>query len=204
MTTNSIFETVFKPTDLEECVVLSENRKVKSTKKALKDALIELHFEKKLSEISVSELCKLADVNRSTFYSHYTALTEIMDDIEQDFITHLPYPAPQSLSSVTEKVYLDFILYIEKNPKRFIVLFKDQRVVTKLCDDIIAVVEKHTTPEDLIYHKYLIQCFVYGSFSMIEKYLTDNTEYSPKQFAKLLLDLMKIIQTGADTIIKKS
>ena len=47
---------------------LKEDRRVRKTKKSLRDSLFVLLQEKNISQITVTELTRLADVNRSTFY----------------------------------------------------------------------------------------------------------------------------------------
>ena len=47
------------------------DRRVRRTKAMLRAALTELLKTKPVNEISVTELTRLADVNRGTFYSHY-------------------------------------------------------------------------------------------------------------------------------------
>ena len=49
---------------------LVESRRTQYTRRALRDALIELLADKPLARITVRELCERADVNRSTFYAH--------------------------------------------------------------------------------------------------------------------------------------
>jgi len=48
-----------------------ENQRVQLTKRLLKEALMKLLEEKPLEQINVSELCRVADINRATFYKHY-------------------------------------------------------------------------------------------------------------------------------------
>ncbi len=38
-----------------------------------------------LEAVSVTRLCKAADINRSTFYSHYMDIFDVMEDIEDDY-----------------------------------------------------------------------------------------------------------------------
>ena len=47
------------------------DRRVSKTRNAITNTLLKLMEEKPLSEITVSELTELADVNRKTFYNHY-------------------------------------------------------------------------------------------------------------------------------------
>ena len=48
-----------------------ENRRVRMTKRLMKDALMELLEQRELVDISVTAICEVADVNRSTFYKYY-------------------------------------------------------------------------------------------------------------------------------------
>ena len=60
------------------------DRRVKRTKKALKDALLTLLEKKPVNEISVTELTNLADVNRATFYFYYTDLLDMLRQIQSE------------------------------------------------------------------------------------------------------------------------
>lgn len=48
-----------------------ENQRVRLTKKLFRDSLIALLRKKKIYQITVSELCAAAELNRSSFYKHY-------------------------------------------------------------------------------------------------------------------------------------
>ena len=45
--------------------------RIVKSKESLMSALIGLMGKKKLEELTISEICQEADVNRNTFYSHY-------------------------------------------------------------------------------------------------------------------------------------
>lgn len=61
-----------------------EDRRVKRTKKNLRDSLFTLLEEKNINQITVTELTTLADVNRSTFYLYYNDIFDMMDKIQQE------------------------------------------------------------------------------------------------------------------------
>ena len=52
-------------------VKAKEDRRIRITKKAIKESLIELLQEYPIAKISVKMICESADINRSTFYAHY-------------------------------------------------------------------------------------------------------------------------------------
>jgi AcrR family transcriptional regulator len=58
------------------------SRRTRYTKKALQDSLIELMKEKPISKITIKEICENADINRTTFYSHYADQHDLLRAIE--------------------------------------------------------------------------------------------------------------------------
>lgn len=170
---------------------MQENRKIRMTKKVLKDALIELLYTKDISEVTVTELCKRADVNRSTFYSHYETLTHVLDDIEKDFLSHIPFYDPHTIATTTEQYFYQFISYIEKKPKKFIVLLNNRRILPTICDRAIDLIPKTLPKEEYLYQEYSTYCFVFGTFPMIAKYLEADDRISTKEFSYLLLEMLK-------------
>lgn len=63
-----------------------EDRRVRYTKKAIKDSFLELFETKPLEKISVTEICNNADINRGTFYSHYSDPYDLKRVLEEEFL----------------------------------------------------------------------------------------------------------------------
>ena len=57
-----------------------EDRRVIKTKKNLKATLIEMMGEISFEQISITELCKRAEISRITFYAHYSDKYALADD----------------------------------------------------------------------------------------------------------------------------
>ena len=77
------------------------DRRVKRTKKALRDALFTLLEQKSINEITVTELTTLADVNRATFYFYYTDLIDMLQQIQADAYDAFKNTINQSNSSIS-------------------------------------------------------------------------------------------------------
>ena len=58
--------------------------RTKRTKKALKHAMYKLLLEKSYEKISVTDLCELAEVNRVTFYTHYSDKSELLNELLEE------------------------------------------------------------------------------------------------------------------------
>lgn len=61
-----------------------EDRRVKRTKKALRNCLFKLLENKTADEITVKELTALADINRSTFYFYYKDIDDMIMQIQDE------------------------------------------------------------------------------------------------------------------------
>ena len=77
------------------------DRRVKRTKKALRDALFELLENKSINEITVTELTTLADINRATFYFYYTDLIDMLQQIQNEAYEDFRHVIEEASPSVT-------------------------------------------------------------------------------------------------------
>lgn len=60
------------------------DRRVRATKRALRQALTQLLQEKPMRALTVKELCLVAKINRATFYAHYSDINDLMQQIEDE------------------------------------------------------------------------------------------------------------------------
>lgn len=63
-----------------------EDKRITKTKRALKSALLDLLTTQAFDVISITELCKIANVSRITFYTHYKDKFALLDDIFNDML----------------------------------------------------------------------------------------------------------------------
>lgn len=63
---------------------VTEDRRVRKTKKAMYDALASLLREKPLKAISVREIAEKADINRGTFYLHYRDVYDMVEQLQNE------------------------------------------------------------------------------------------------------------------------
>lgn len=59
------------------------------TETQLQTALLTLLERKPLHQITVAELCRICQINRATFYDHFSNIFALADAIEDDIISHL-------------------------------------------------------------------------------------------------------------------
>ena len=107
---------------------MAETRRVKLTKRMIRDAFIELLRKKPIGKITVTQICEAADVNRSTFYAYYDSVYALLKEIEDTMLQRIPKPA-KDFTDANTKEYLEelvvFFEYIKKHHDTFAVLSTD-------------------------------------------------------------------------------
>ncbi len=77
---------------------LKIDRRIRTTKKNLRNALMELLRNQELHQITVKELCIKAEINRGTFYSHYQDIDDLFHQVEQELYTEIRVALENNLS----------------------------------------------------------------------------------------------------------
>lgn len=65
------------------------DKRIIKTKKQLTNSLLSLLKEKKIKDITVLELCKEANINRTTFYKYYKDIDDLLLKIEESLLIEL-------------------------------------------------------------------------------------------------------------------
>lgn len=100
-----------------------ENRRTQMTKLLLRTALIELMQEKPFRQITIKDLCERADLNRTTFYLHYTNQEAVLADVERDALEKtMEYMKNISPTVETVELIQAFLSYVKNNAPLFRIL----------------------------------------------------------------------------------
>lgn len=67
----------------------TEDRRIVKTKKALRNALISLMETKGFEAITVHDLCSAADLNRGTFYNHFSDKEALLASLEDEVMADI-------------------------------------------------------------------------------------------------------------------
>lgn len=75
------------------------DRRVKRTRQAIKTSFLELAKDKPVDQITVKEVMGRADVNRATFYAHFSNISNLVDAFEEDVAAAVIQSAERSVAS---------------------------------------------------------------------------------------------------------
>ena len=162
------------------------------TRRLLKEALLELLEDTELSRISVTALCRRADVHRSTFYQYYTDPTALLLEIETDFLRMIPVP-PEEMDPNNQKKLLlmtaAFFDAVRERRKSIRILFSKTagndfaaRLVTFLCDGYIPFLEGDDRTSDHFKRLYVAN----GTVGMLREWISADCPIDSQQLAGMM------------------
>jgi AcrR family transcriptional regulator len=174
------------------------DRRVKYTKTLLKDALVDLMQSKHISGITVKAICERADVNRSTFYAHYSDQYDLLHQVEQEVLRTLRERLEEGLDyqdgyPVSRQIMKYILEYVKENTGLCKVLLSEN------CDfafqkDIVELSQIVSFDLNPAYgartQDYLMIYGISGCISIFEKWLQDSTVESTEEISELLLQVL--------------
>lgn len=173
------------------------DRRIKYTKALLKEALVELLKESHISKISVTALCDAADVNRSTFYAHYTDQFDLLRQVEDDVIKNLKSFLEQNVDDrmpITEQNLKAILEYAKANADLFAMLLGehgDHAFHNNLMELVKLIPFQYNAKKSK--KEYLLTFAINGCISVLQKWLVEEREETPEEMANLVL---KVIYHG--------
>ena len=120
------------------------DRRIKYTKKVIKETFLNLLEKKDISNITVTEICEASDINRGTFYRYYMDVYDLLKNIEQEFIDEIKNsPSIEKMHDHSIYSFTKGILSIFENNKKLVrILFSTDRNVYFLNDVLDVAYDK--------------------------------------------------------------
>lgn len=190
--------------------IKKENRSVIKTKNQLKLGLITLLKDKPAPEITVKELCELADVNRGTFYYHYSDIFDMINKVQEGFfedfyeiindiinyngkIINPDFFIEQVFEFFAENAELSEIFLGANGDKSFLDSLKE--LVDKKCSVMWSEAGSHMKDAEFdLFNSFIINGFI----GLLETWLKAGRKQSPKYMANFVAKI--IIPSAVHTL----
>lgn len=181
------------------------DRRVRKTKRILKESLATLLLEKNLNNITVQELVNLADINRGTFYLHYQDIHDMLSQIEAEMLEEmeeLTQRFPPSMTDTPKPFIQDMLQYIADNHtfcKMLLGPYGDMAFVEKLKklveERCLYSLMKNWPKNDAQRYRYFASYTIAGCIGLIQTWINGGMEESPRELAEVAEDM---IQNGIE------
>lgn len=179
-----------------------------STAEKMDSALMEILKTKSFEYITVSEICKKAGVNRSTFYLHYEntkdLLEETIHNMMDNFVSYFvpdgkisPINFEESqkdkLVFISEEYLMPYLSYFKENRKIFLTVFENgklfgfEETYEKLFNNIFnPILDVFKFPESE--RKYVMAFYLNGINSIIMEWIREDCVKPEKEVVKIIND----------------
>lgn len=174
---------------------MKDNRRTRYTKNMIQKSLLALLKEEKLNRVSVKAICQMADINRSTFYSHYQDVFHLVEQMEADLIQKVMKKI--NLKNIErgqqQKVFLEIFQTIQENRDEFKLILlnpESTRCLERFFEEAYRhtkalIQEKHDDlTESTIQHVYGF--ISRGCAQMVQSWILCGMKETPEEMAKLL------------------
>ena len=188
-----------------------------NTAKKMDKALISLLEEKTFEYITVSEICKKASVNRSTFYLHYENTVDLLNETARflinDFISYFNVDTKNiiykfkeasltELNFITDDYLHPYLSYIKENKRVFTTVlshadsFGFNEVFQRLYENIFnPILERFDYP--LADRKYVMMFYLNGITAVVTEWLKDGCEKSIGEVSQIIYECIFGLQKNA-------
>lgn len=176
-----------------------EDRRIKYTKMVIRDSFIALLENKPIENITIKAICEEADINRTTFYMHYTDQYALLQSIKQDLYNNIQTylsqlgqdPADPNALRQAEKIFD----YLKENARVTKLLLSErgdfmfQKQVMQLVYDLIMNqlrIAKSISTQDA---EYVYEYAITGCVGIVQKWLNEDMQKSTKTMAKMVVNM---------------
>lgn len=177
-----------------------------NTAKKMDKALMSLLEEKSFEYITVSEICKRAEVNRSTFYLHYENTVDLLNEtarfllddfaayfnVDVEIITNkFKENSLDELNFISDEYLHPYLSYIKENRIVFStvllhsVSFGFNEIFQRLYDNIFnPILERYNYPATD--RKYAMMFYLNGITAIVTEWLKDGCEKTIEEVSQII------------------
>ncbi len=160
------------------------NKRRQTTRESIEKVFIELLQNKEIAQITVSDICKIAGYNRSTFYANYIDIYELADTIRNKLVADINTLYGDDTFNKIGTDYLKLFKHIKENQIFYNTYFKlgyDSKHTFDL--GMLTQENKVFAEEDMEYH---IEFHKAGLNAIIKKWLASGCDKSPEMMLKII------------------
>lgn len=163
---------------------IANNKRRKESQEKIEKVFVRLIQKKNIDEISVSTICELAKVNRSTFYANYVDIYDLVEKVKAKMADDFAEFQISNNSKHDPNGYLNLFTYIKENQIFFKTYFKLESIsITPVNVYNIDLAEKYYKNKYIDYH---IEFFRAGLNAIIKKWLNNGCKETPEEMANIL------------------
>lgn len=181
----------------------TDDRRIRRTKKALREALAELMMKKELRSITIQELSDTADVHRATFYVHYKDIYDLYEQLEDSVVHEISEIIVGDPTHEYVQAFRKLIDYVIDNYKTFRMFLHTsifQERISQLLEEKYLEIWQYETGQNEITEEwhFLTRYHMEGILSIISRWVENDYSYPKNK----LIDIILKVDANFDQIME--
>jgi len=163
---------------------IPNNKKRKKSQEQIEKIFLQLIQKKNIDEISVSTICEIANLNRSTFYANYIDIYDLAEKIKKNMEIEFAQFQLSNNAQQDYNGYLNMFKHIKENQIFFKTYFKLEAISMNLPTQYrIELAKKYYDNKYIDYH---IEFFRAGLNAVIKKWLNNGCKETPEEINEII------------------
>lgn len=166
---------------------VANNKRKKESKQRIMNVFVNELQTRDVKEITVTDICKLADINRSTFYANFIDVYDLVDQINKIMLEmFLDIYKEESTEKKHSYDFLKLFKHIKENQIFYKTFFKLNSNFDKsfFMFDLNAEMKRFYPNSDFI--EYHIDFFEAGLNAIIKRWLNTGCKESPEEIESII------------------
>jgi len=160
------------------------NKRKKESQEKIEKTFLQLIQKKNIDEISVSTICEISGLNRSTFYANYIDIYDLVEKVKDRMADEFAEFQLSNNSKHDPNGYLNLFKHIKDNQIFFKTYFKLEAIsISPITQYHIEMAEKYYNNQHIDYH---IEFFRAGLNAIIKKWLNSGCKESPEEMVEII------------------
>lgn len=91
---------------------MKTNARIRYTKFAIRNAFLELLRKYSIEKVTVAEICRIAEINRATFYRYYDNQYDLLSNLENEMFEEIKsslFECKNDIDMLTEQIFTKFV-----------------------------------------------------------------------------------------------
>lgn len=168
----------------------ANNKRRRESRRRIENAFVQLLQDRSLQQLRVSDICNLAEVNRTTFYANYVDIYDLADKVQLSLENEVLGLYQDEIDARESRHdFLKLFRHIKENPlfyKTYFKLNSDGKLRFAMYD-----MEEAMHRFDNEHIEYHIAFFANGLNAVIKKWLENDCKETPEEIFSIIRDEYK-------------
>lgn len=162
---------------------MKTDARIRYTKFAIRNAFLELLRKYSIEKVTVAEICRIAEINRATFYRYYDNQYDLLSNLENEMFEEIKsslFECKNDIDMLTEQIFTKFV----EKKEVWTLLLSDhadlgfQNKIYSFFDEYFA--KNVTSKESELRYRFLL----YGYSGIFDYWVQNGMQETPQEMAE--------------------